>query len=154
LLAAFLIVASLATAQTSVSTLSFLAGRWVAQGADEQQEEIWSPPVGANVVGSFRVVQSGRAVFFEFWSVEERDGKAVMLLKHYNAPLKGWEEKDAATELPLVKSGPFMAEFSDGKVTLHYERHGEYLTATVTHTRDGKVETESFRLKKAAIEAR
>jgi Domain of unknown function (DUF6265) len=143
-----------ASAQGSVASLSFLAGRWTASGPDGLQEENWSPPLGGNVMGSFRILKSGHAVFFEFWSIEEQNGKIVMLVKHYDAGLKGWEEKDKATELQLTKTGPHTAELSGSNVTLNYERTGEYLAATVTHMRAGKPETESFRLKRAVTPAK
>jgi len=152
LLAAFLAVASLGDAQQppvpALRPLTFLSGRWVSQKGAEVQEENWSPVSGDSMIGSFRVVQEGKAVFYEFWAVEVEDHRPVLKLKHFGANLAGWEEKNVSTRMPLISTAEGDAVFAeaDGSVSLHYHRTVDTLTCTVHHVRDGKASDETFSL--------
>jgi hypothetical protein len=136
---------------TVLSQLAFLTGRWVSEDRKEIQEENWSPVIGNSMTGSFRIVQSGKPVFYEFWAVEVDENRPVLKLKHFNADLAGWEEKNASTKLPLVSTAEGDAVFAqeDGSVSLHYHRIGDTLTCTVHHLRNGKVSDEKFTLTRA-----
>jgi hypothetical protein len=96
-------------------------------------------------------VQSGRPVFYEFWAVELDENRPVLKLKHFNADLAGWEEKNASTKMPLVSNAEDDAVFAeeDGSVSLHYHRIGDRLTCTVHHVRNGKSSDETFTLMRA-----
>lgn len=134
--------------------LEFLTGRWTSEAPHEIQEESWSPIIGDSMSGSFRVVADSKAVFYEFWAMEmDSDAaganpKPVMKLKHYNAGLKGWEEKDASTKMPLVSVSANDVVFTEagGSVSLHYHRAGNTLTCTVHHVKNGKASDETFTL--------
>ena len=132
----------------ALSPLAFLTGRWVGAGHAEVQEENWSPVIGNSMTGSFRVVQSGRPVFYEFWVVEVDQNRPVLKLKHFNADLAGWEEKNASIKMPLISTAEGDAVFAeeDDSVSLHYHRIGDMLTCTVHHVRNGKASDEKFTL--------
>jgi hypothetical protein len=132
--------------------LGFLSGRWVSQTPTELQEETWTPVRGDSMTGTFRIVEHGRAVFYEFWAVEVEDNRPVLKLKHFNADLVGWEEKNASTRMPLVSSAENDAVFAepDGSVSLHYHLAGKKLTCTVHHVKNGKVSDETFTLMRAS----
>jgi hypothetical protein len=155
LLAAALALASMSDGQQTPSPalkpLAFLSGRWLSEKPTEVQEENWSPISGDSMIGSFRIVQSGRPVFYEFWVVEVDENRPVLKLKHFNADLAGWEEKNASTKMPLISSSPDDALFAeaDGSVSLHYHRVGDMLTCTVHHVRNGKASDETFTLTRA-----
>jgi Domain of unknown function (DUF6265) len=155
LIAAILVAPSISDGQqvqsSALKPLAFLSGRWVSTTGTEIQEEHWSPLIGDSMTGSFRVVKDGRPVFYEFWAVEMDENRPVLKLKHFNANLAGWEEKDASTRMPLIASSANDATFAeaDGSVSLHYHRAGETLTCTVHHVRDGKGSDEVFTLTRA-----
>jgi hypothetical protein len=132
--------------------LGFLSGRWVSESRTEMQEESWSPVKGDSMVGSFRIVQKGRPVFYEFWVVEVDDNRPVLKLKHFDNGLLGWEEKNAATKLPVTSTAENDAVFAqaDGGVSLHYHLVGKKLTCTVHHVRNGKGSDETFTLLRAS----
>jgi hypothetical protein len=117
LLAAFLAVAPIGNGQqpqnAALSPLAFLTGRWMSEERTEVQEENWSPVIGNSMTGSFRIVQSGRPVFYEFWAVELDENRPVLKLKHFNADLAGWEEKNASTKMPLVSNAEDDAVFAE-----------------------------------------
>jgi Domain of unknown function (DUF6265) len=152
LLAAFLAAAPIGGAQhapaTVVNSLDFLTGRWLSEQPTEVQEENWSPVIGNSMTGSFRIVKNGRPVFYEFWVVEVDASRPVLKLKHFNANLAGWEEKNAITKLPLLSTADGDAVFAeaDGSVSLHYHRKRDTLTCTVHHVRNGKSDDETFKL--------
>jgi Domain of unknown function (DUF6265) len=155
LLAAFLVVASISDGQpvhdTVLQPLGFLSGRWVSETPAEMQEEIWTPVRGDSMIGSFRILQHGRPVFYEFWVVEVDDNRPVLKLKHFNAGLLGWEEKNATTKMPLISTAESDAVFAeaDGSVSLHYHLVGKKLTCTVHHVKNSKSTDETFTLMRA-----
>ena len=155
LLAAFLVfafgVGGESIPSAALRPLSFLSGRWVSETPGEVQEETWSPVSGESMVGSFRIVQHDRPVFYEFWVLELDNNRPVLKLKHFNADLVGWEEKNASTKMPLVKTAEDDAIFAeaDSSVSLHYHRVGKKLTCIVHHVRDGKGSDETFTLMRA-----
>lgn len=131
--------------------LAFLSGRWVSITRAEMQEETWSRVSGDSMTGTFRVVQGGEPVFYEFWAVEVDGDKPVLKLKHFNAGLVGWEEKDTSTRMPLISSAENDVVFAeaDGSVSLHYHRAGNTLTCLVHHVKNGKSSDETFTLTRA-----
>jgi hypothetical protein len=156
LTAGLLAAASLSPGQQppdhSLSSLAFLSGRWLSEKGSEFQEEDWMPAQGNSMVGTFRVLQDGKPVFYEFWAIELDDNHPVMKLKHFNAGLKGWEQKDASTRMPLISSGPDDAIFAetDGSVSLHYHRKGQTLTCLVHHLQDGHSKDETFTMRRVS----
>jgi hypothetical protein len=154
LLAVCLLVASVGDAQTVqdvLKPLAFLSGRWVSESPGEMQEETWTPVNGDSMTGTFRVVQHSRPVFYEFWVVEVDDNRPVLKLKHFNANLAGWEEKNVSIRMPLISSAENDAVFAetDGSVSLHYHLAGKELTCTVHHVKNGKASDETFTLSHA-----
>jgi hypothetical protein len=73
--------------------LAFLSGRWTSDSAEGDEEEYWSQPMGESMVGTFRVVKDGKAVFYEFWAIEVEDDKAIFKMKHFDLGLLGWESR-------------------------------------------------------------
>jgi hypothetical protein len=80
------------------------------------------------------------------------DSHPVMKLKHFNAGLKGREEKDGSTRMPLISSAPDDAVFAevDGSVSVHYHRTGQTLTCLVHHLQNGKSNDETFTMTRAS----
>jgi hypothetical protein len=159
LLVATLVIAATSVAQqahqTALKPLEFLSGRWLSEKPTEIQEENWSPIIGDSMTGSFRVVENGKPVFYEYWAVEvdtiEDKAQPVLKLKHFNAGLAGWEEKNVSTKMPLISSAENDAVFAeaDGSVSLHYHRTGTKLTCIVHHLKNGKGSDETFTLTRA-----
>ena len=136
------------THKEALKPLAFLSGRWVSEKGAEMQEENWSPVSGNSMVGTFRIVSEGKPIFYEFWAVEVDGDRPVLKLKHFNADLAGWEEKNSSTRMPLLSNAEDDAVFAaaDGSVSLHYHRTGDTLTCIVHHVRDGKASDETFDL--------
>ncbi|MEP5937595.1 MAG: DUF6265 family protein [Erythrobacter sp.] len=92
----------------TIEHMDWLVGQWVGtgiQGAPAQ--ESWLPPVGGTMVGTF--VQQvatengdGEIMFTEHMYLMEEDGSLALKLKHFNADLTAWEEKDDMVTFRLV----------------------------------------------------
>jgi len=86
----------------SLDDLSWLVGRWVGKGFGGVCEEVWQPSSGGSMIGTFRLIVDGKAQFYELMTVTMELGKPTMKLKHFNADLTGWEEKDKFVTFEFV----------------------------------------------------
>lgn len=86
-------------------------------------------------------------MFYEFFAIVEREGSLALRLKHFNADLTGWEEKDVVREFPLTAVSPGKWEFSG----ITYERAGKgRMTVTVLiRNQDGAQELLTFKFRKS-----
>ena len=73
-------------------------------------------------MGMYRLVLNGKPSFYEFIHLAEERGSLVMKLKHFNADLTAWEEKDRFVTVPLVKLGVNEAWFSGTHVRRSVDR--------------------------------
>ena len=135
-------------ADAALAPLSFLSGRWTSDSPDGMEEEYWSQAMGGSMVGTFRVVKDGGAVFYEFWAIEIEDGKAVFKMKHFNRGLVGWEEKAEVVRLGTTAGTGQEVVFArpDGSMELRYKAKGDELVSTLRRVKDGKVSEDVFRL--------
>jgi hypothetical protein len=132
----------------ALQPLAFLSGRWTSDSAEGQEEEYWSQATGRSMVGTFRVLKDGDAVFYEFWVIEVEDGKAIFKMKHFDRGLLGWEEKADMVRLTLsVRNGQdVLFSKSDGSLSLRYQRNGDELVSTLRRVKDGKTKEDVFHL--------
>jgi hypothetical protein len=135
---------------TVLKPLSFLSGHWKSEAPGEVDEEYWSPPIGGSMVGTFRVVRDGGAVFYEFWAVEVEDGNAVFKMKHFNRGLLGWEDKNDMVRLTLSVKVEQNVSFTsqDGSLDLRSEQKGDELISTL-RVKDGKTKEDVFRFRRS-----
>jgi hypothetical protein len=80
-------------AKIALSNLTFISGRWQGNMEGGIAEEQWSVPAGDSMMGMFRHVKGGKAVFYELMLIEQSPDGPVLKLKHFNPGLIGWEEK-------------------------------------------------------------
>jgi hypothetical protein len=89
--------------KASVKDLAFMAGTWTLKHEWGDMEEFWGPPMGDNMVSTFRCVKDGKMVFYEFMAIEQSDSIPVMKLRHFNKGSIGWEDKDKPYLMPVIK---------------------------------------------------
>jgi hypothetical protein len=137
--------------EAALQPLAFLSGRWISETGVELQEETWSPISGDSMVGSFRIVDDRKPIFYEFWVIEVENERPVLKLKHFNSDFAGWEEKNVSLKMPLISASTNDAVFaaSDSSVSLHYRLAGDALTCTVHHVKNGKTSDEEFKMTRA-----
>lgn len=130
-----------APAADPLSDVAWIAGHWQADALGGRCEEVWAPPQGSSMVGKFKLVDDGNIDFHEILSLAEEQGSLALKLKHFNADLTGWEEKDEVRVFPLVKIEPEAAYF-DG---MTFRRIGpDTLQVHVAISREGAVEEAEF----------
>ena len=83
--------------------VAWMAGRWVGEHDGDRIEEWWSEPHAGMMLGMFRWHRDGEPRFYELMSMEPDAAHLVFRIKHFAPGLIGWEEKDAAVTLDLVK---------------------------------------------------
>ncbi|MBV7257527.1 hypothetical protein KCG44_12100 [Pacificimonas sp. WHA3] len=130
----------------TLASLQWLVGHWVGKGLGGETEEVYAAATDGQMMGMFRYVKDGKAGFYEFILIEEREGSLVYRLKHFNRDLTGWEEKDEIVEFPLVAISDDTAWF-DG-VTLQRAGDDEMRVGLRVGTKDG-VRHELFEYQRA-----
>jgi hypothetical protein len=153
-----LLVSPLAISQSqssaTLSHLSFLSGHWTGDADGSHSDEFWSDPAGASIIGMYREVQQGKPVFYEFWAIELDGAAPVFKMKHFNAGMIGWENKDEMVRLPVTESSPTTVTFAreDGKLTIRYVlKDSNHLTSTLERIdKEGKRKTDVFQFHRAA----
>ena len=83
--------------------MQWLAGYWRGEGLGGIFEELWTPPAGDSMMGSFRSIKNGKVEFYEICQIRQEGETLMLRIKHFNGDLKGWEEKDETVDFPLVK---------------------------------------------------
>lgn len=88
--------------RASIEDLAWLIGHWEGEGLGGQSFETISPPVAGQMAGHFQQVKDGKVQFYEIYQFVPVGDSIVLRLKHFNADLTGWEEKDRTVDFPLV----------------------------------------------------
>jgi hypothetical protein len=88
--------------QATTADMAWLAGRWTGDGLGGRVEEIWSPPDGGTMMGTFRLIRDDKVAFYEFLTLRVTDQGLSMQLKHFNTDMSGWEEKKDFVEFLYV----------------------------------------------------
>ena len=97
----------------TLAEMDWLIGQWQGTGiGGAPAMESWLPPTGGTMVGSFvQLTAEGPIRFTEHLYLMEEEGTLVLRLKHFNADLTGWEEKDKMLTFRLVAIEPCAAYF-------------------------------------------
>jgi hypothetical protein len=89
-----------------LNDIAWLAGHWQGEAFGGITEELWTPPLGGSMMGSFKLVANNQVSFYELMSISEENNSLIMRLKHFDWELKGWEEKDETVDFKLVEATP------------------------------------------------
>jgi hypothetical protein len=134
--------------KAEIKDLAFMAGTWVQKSSWGDLEEFWSQPNGESLMGAFRCIQDGKAVFYEFMAIELDQNLPVLKLRHYNPGSIGWEEKDKPLLFPLTTLEPNLAVFqmADGSVKLTYQLVAKTKLNVILEEKEagGKIKKDSF----------
>ena len=110
--------------KAAIKDLSFISGHWTLQHEWGDMEEVWSAPMGNNMMGSYRCVKEGKVVFYEFMVIEQKDSVPVLYLRHFGPGSVAWEEKEAPGiyTLVLLQKGKAQFKEKDSGTTLTFTR--------------------------------
>jgi len=99
--------------EATLDQVSWIAGHWQGEVFGGIAEEVWTPPLGDSMMGSFKLVIDGKVDFYEICVIRQVGETIMLQLKHFYGNLKGWEEKDETVDFPLVEVGSEVV-FFDG----------------------------------------
>jgi len=110
----------------SPADLAWLAGEWSGRFGDDAVEEYWSSPSHETIVGCFRWFSGSVCRFYEIIAIERWEEGVVMLIKHFDPGLVGWEERETAMVFDLVRldagEAVFLKRGSDPPLWLVYRK--------------------------------
>lgn len=132
-----------------IADLAWLAGAWEGEGISGPAREVYSAPLGGQIIGHFIQTRGDGIAFSEILSIAEVDGTLEYRLKHFNADLTGWEEKDEVFRFPLVAvEGD--AFYFDG-LTLRRDGPDGLVSAVRMESADGTSRDLVFRYRRASL---
>ncbi|MBB4612520.1 DUF6265 family protein [Novosphingobium taihuense] len=138
---------AMAAPAATLADIAWMEGSWEGEGIEGAPAlEAYAPAAGGQMVGHFRQLnKDGSVMFYELITIVEDGGSLAYRLKHFNADLTGWEEKDKVVSFPLTDRKGDRLDFSG----LVYERTGkDSMTASVRVTEGGKTETIVFHFRR------
>jgi hypothetical protein len=97
-------------ARPGLEDLAWLAGAWTGNGLGGEVELHWTKPNGGSMAGMSRLVQDGKAGFFEFILIEQGDQGVTLRFQHFNPGYTVWE-KNGPLLLDLVETTTGRAVF-------------------------------------------
>ena len=129
----------------TLEQMDWLVGQWAGTGIrGAPAMESWLPPASGTMVGTFVqevVDETGSSIMFtEHLYLMEEEGTLVLRLKHFNADLTGWEEKDDMLTFRLVAIEDCAAYFN--ALTLRWadkDKPSEGLVAAVRMQSGGEL---------------
>ncbi|MEB2777213.1 DUF6265 family protein [Algoriphagus sp. D3-2-R+10] len=131
----------------NVSALNWLEGFWTGTGFGGECEEVWMPAVNGNMIGTFRFWSEGKLIFSEFMNIVQEGETFSLKLKHFNADLSAWEEKEEWTTFRLVEVGENIVYFHG----LTMKREGDEIKLWLALTEDGVRTIEELKYVKKAF---
>lgn len=117
----------------NVEDLGWLAGFWTGTGFGGECEEVWMPAIDGNMIGTFRFWSDSKLIFSEFMNIVQEGESFSLKLKHFNADLSPWEEKEVWTTFRLVEVGENTVYFHG----LTMKREGDEIKLWLALTEDG-----------------
>jgi hypothetical protein len=126
----------------TLADMRWLVGHWKGTGLGGVSEEMWSEPAGGAMMGMYRLITRDAVTFYEFLTLVEEQGSLALKLKHFNADLTGWEEKDKFVTFRLAKLTPTEAWF--GGLTFRRVSDDRLDVFLALRGRDGGVREEKF----------
>ena len=98
-------------AEITLDDISWLAGRWQGEAFGGICEEAWEKPSGPGMVGTFKLIAEDKIKFYEIMTITPDSSGPVLKLKHFNADLTGWEEKDEVITFSFIEAGENKIKF-------------------------------------------
>lgn len=89
--------------KATLNDISWLVGNWKGDAFGGTFQENWSNPLGNSMMFDFKLVVDGKVVFYEIGHIIEKDKTLLYQIKHFDANLKGWEEKDQSEDFRFIK---------------------------------------------------
>ncbi|MDT9599244.1 DUF6265 family protein [Sphingosinicella rhizophila] len=130
-----------------LSDLAWLAGTWEGEGITGRAREIYLPAADGQIAGHFTQMRGDSLFFYEITAIAVVGNSLEYRVRHFNADLTGWEEKDEVVRFPLVAVEED-AWFFDG-LTIRRDGPDNLVTAVVIGDKGGSSREAVFRYRRA-----
>ncbi|MFT7269886.1 MAG: hypothetical protein ACI905_002111 [Roseivirga sp.] len=134
-----------ASQKASLDQVAWIAGHWRGEAFGGITEEIWSPPLGDSMMGSFKLVVDDKVEFYEICQMVQEGETIMFRLKHFDGKLKGWEEKDETQDFALVKIEKDALYFNDFTIKRISEDHIIFYVVIEEEEKSQEIEFKYFR---------
>lgn len=92
------------TIKADIKDLGWIAGHWQGEAFGGIIDEVWLPPLGQSMLGTFKLVKDGKDGFMEILTISETpNGSLELSLRHFNPDLVAWEKKEEVLRFPLLR---------------------------------------------------
>lgn len=130
-------------AADKLAKVAWLQGSWTATVNGDYLDEYWSPAHADSMIGMFRWSKKGQLWMTEMQSIVTDGENIVLRIKHFDRSMVGWEEKDKAMTMPLIKQTDDESVFETDpkeakKVTLTYRKKGSDAMDIILDTVEGE----------------
>ncbi|KIX21239.1 hypothetical protein SY27_10840 [Flavobacterium sp. 316] len=89
--------------KATLKDIEWLEGNWTGDAFGGIFQENWNKPLGGSMLFNFKLVVDGKVAFYEIGHIIEKDKTLLYQIKHFDADLKGWEEKDKSEDFRFIK---------------------------------------------------
>jgi len=134
----------MASPPATLADVAWLQGHWRGPGLGGISEEFWMEPSGGAMPGVFRTVADGDVILYEMFALTEHEGSLVLRLKHFNADMTGWEDKEEMVRFRLAHVEPGLIQFNS--LTYRLETEDRMRIHVAVRQSDGKLEELEFEL--------
>ncbi len=125
--------------------MAWIQGSWTGEAFGGITEEVWTKPMGGSMMFVFKLIENDNVKFYEFGHIRQESETLLLQLKHFNADISGWEQKDESVDFRLVKLEENHAYFED----MTFERVSENeMNVYVVLGEDGSEGEVKFNFKK------
>jgi hypothetical protein len=133
----------------TLDEIRFMSGHWIGNDGSSEIEEQWSEPSNGTMIGMFREMTGGKTTFYEFLAIAQEETGLVMRMKHFDANLAGWEEKDRSVVFDVASTSKDQAVFVSRDNTkptriICWRTSSAELTATLIRERDDTTTLDEF----------
>jgi hypothetical protein len=105
-------------ARTSLDVFDWLVGQWQGTGLEGQIEEVWTGPVGNQMLGMFRLSVDDEVKIYELMTLVDEQGKVTLKVKHFGPDLTAWEDRGEYAQFELLRFSTELFQF-DGLTLTH-----------------------------------
>jgi Domain of unknown function (DUF6265) len=96
----------------TLNDFAWLAGRWQGAWGPRVAEQVWMPPKGGVMSGTFQLVENGSTLVIELFTLVEKPDGIKLYFRHFTPTLEPWETS-APKMLNLANSSPKSIEFDN-----------------------------------------
>ena len=126
----------------SLDDLAWLEGCWEGPAFDGFAKECWVTGPDGHMTGLLQLEEEGKIVFTEIFHLADFEEGPSLRVKHFNADMTGWEEKDGFNAFKLQRTEPGLGVFSG--LTLRLEEDGRQTIELVLTNKEGERWTETI----------